>query len=107
MAKNLFTDQEVVLCTYIARFGRGFFNEKRVSRLEKRSEDSVKMKVQNIAAMLNEEGYDSSDEVAKLGGLPRGQDGRKTNWHLVSALAELSKQEFKERCRPILRAAIH
>ena len=104
MARKLFTENEIVLCTYIARFGRGFFNEKRMSRLENRSESSIKMKVQNIAAMLKEEGYEHSPEVSCLSGVTTGEQGRRTNWDIVRTLVSLDKQELKEQCKNIFQA---
>jgi len=83
------------LVTYIARFGRGLFNEKSISRLHNRSEESIKMKVQNIASMLDEEGYDFSSDVTKLSGKTTGEKGRRTNWDIVSKLAHLPKMNLK------------
>jgi hypothetical protein len=102
MARKSYSEDEVVLCTYIARFGRGFFNEKRIGRLQNRSESSIKMKVQNIAAMLNEEGYEHNSEVSMLSGLTTGEQGRKTNWDVVSTLVNLTKVELKDKCKVIL-----
>ena len=99
--KKLFTDQEVILCTYIAKFGRGFFNEKRITRLGNRSEDSVKMKVQNIAAMLKEEGFQHSPDVSALSGVTTGEEGRRTNWDIVKPIAGISKEEHKKMCKEI------
>ena len=103
MAKKLFTENEIILCTYIAKFGRGLFNEKRISRIEKRSEDSVKLKVQNIAAMLDEEGYKYSPEVSPLSGVTTGEKGRRTNWDTVKTVAGLNKEELKSRCKEIFQ----
>jgi len=102
MVKNYYSNEEIILCTYIARFGRALFNEKSISRLHNRSEDSIKMKVQNIASMLNEEGYKFSNDVTKLSGKPAGESGRRTDWDVVSKLAVLSKEEIKIKCREVL-----
>lgn len=99
---NPFTEPEIILCTYIARFGRDTFREYDIVRVQNRSESSIKMKVQNIAAMLDEEGYEHSPKVSKLSGLPTGQKGRRTNWDIVKHLVELSKKELKEQCIEIL-----
>lgn len=99
--RKLFTENEIVLCTYIAKFGRGYFNEKRITRLENRSEDSVKMKVQNIAAMLKEEGFSHSPDVSALSGVTTGEEGRRTNWDIVEPIAEISKEEHKQMCKEI------
>ena len=80
MARKLYTTDEIVLCTHIARFGRGLFTEQKITDLENRSISSVKMKVQNIAAMLKEEGYKYNGDVSCLSGVTTGEQGRRTNW---------------------------
>jgi hypothetical protein len=60
------------------------------------------MKVQNIAAMLDEEGYHSSNEVSKLTGLPAGEKGRRTNWDIVKQYIEMPKNEYHKKCIEIL-----
>jgi hypothetical protein len=77
--RNPYTENEIIVCAYIARFGRNDFNEEDIVNLENRSLSSIRMKVQNIAAMLEEEGIKHSEEVSKLTGLPAGQKGRRTN----------------------------
>ncbi|HIB46890.1 MAG TPA: hypothetical protein EYN07_02305 [Flavobacteriaceae bacterium] len=102
MARKLFTKEEVVLCTYIARFGRSQFNESDISNLETRSVSSIKMKVSNIAAMLKEEGFEINEEVSILSGKPPGQKGRRTNWDIVSNLQKYNRQELLNRCEKIM-----
>ena len=99
--RKLFTEQEIILCAYIAKFGRGYFNEKVVTRLENRSEASVKMKVQNIAAMLKEEGFQHSPDVSALSGVTTGEEGRRTNWDIVEQIAAISKEEHKQMCKEV------
>lgn len=81
--RNLYTENEIIVCAYIARFGRDDFNESDIEKIANRSLSSIKMKVQNIAAMLDESGVKTSDQVSKLTDLPAGQTGRKTNWDVV------------------------
>lgn len=102
MKRNLFTRNEIILCTYIARFGKSEFDENDVHKLRNRSVSSIKMKVQNIASMLEEEGFDTNDNVSKLSGKPHGQKGRRTNWDIVSSLTELKKQEFLDLCQDLM-----
>ena len=102
MTRNLYTDEEIILCTYIAMYGRGWLIDRKIHKLHLRSEDSIKMKVQNIASMLFEEGYEFSSEVSKLTGKPPGEKGRRTNWKLVQKLTAFSEKELKEKCRGIL-----
>ena len=101
MPRNLFTTEEVTLCTYIARFGKIQFNETKIHKLTNRSIDSIKMKVYNIACMLDEEGFKS--KTPKLTGLPTGQKGRRTNWNVVSKLTGLNQNEFYNICQDLLK----
>ena len=102
MKRNLYNKDEITLCTYIARFGRGEFDEWDVHKIKNRSISSIRMKVQNIASMLDEEGYDTSERISKLTGKPPGQKGRRTNWDIVSKLSELNKYKLLSLCNRIL-----
>ncbi len=82
MKRNLFTKDEITLCTYIARFGKREFDENDIQKLKERSISSIKMKVQNIASMLDEKGFETNDKVSKLTGKPHGEKWRKTNWDI-------------------------
>lgn len=103
MKRNYFTKEEIILCTYIARFGRNNFDENEIFKLKHRSVSSIKMKVQNIAAMLNEEGYKISGEVSKLSGKTTGEKGRRTNWDIVKTFSNISKIEFISVCQSIVK----
>ena len=96
--RNLFTENEVVLCTYIARFGREKFDEFAIHEWCLRSLGSIKLKVQNIAAMLDEEGYPYASSVTPLTGLPHGETGRRTNWDVVSNHVQLSESAHHAKC---------
>lgn len=100
--RKLYNESEIVLCTYIAKFGRNDFNEKDIVRINNRSLSSIKMKVKNIAFMIDEFGGKTSDQVSKLSGLPEGQTGRKTNWDLVKLYVNLSQNEHRKKCIEIL-----
>ncbi len=65
MKRNLFTKDEITLCTYLARFGKREFDENDIQKLKSRSISSIKMKVQNIASMLDEEGFETNNKVLK------------------------------------------
>ncbi|PWG04447.1 hypothetical protein [Polaribacter aquimarinus] len=102
MKRNLFTKDEITLCTYIARFGKNEFDENDIHKLKSRSVSSIKMKVQNIASMLDEEGFKTNDNISKLTGKPPGQKGRRTNWDTVNNLTDLNKHEFLSMCQKII-----
>lgn len=102
MKRNLYSKDEIVLCTFIARFGRDRFDEGDIYTLKERSVSSIKMKVQNIAAMLAEEGYDTHGNVSQLSGKTTGEKGRRTNWDIVEKLAELNKVEFSRICETLI-----
>ena len=102
MSRNLYTKEEIALCTYIARFGRNEFDESDIHKLKYRSVASIKMKVQNIASMLVENGFEINSEVSKLTGKPNGKKGRTTNWEIVETLIEINKGDFYKQCEKIL-----
>lgn len=98
----MYTENEIIVCTYIARFGRDDFSENDIVEIKKRSLSSIKMKVQNIASMLHEAGVKTSGEISKLTGLPTGQRGRKTNWDIVKQYIKMPKDEHRKRCLDII-----
>ena len=102
MKRNLYTNEEIILCTYIARFGRDKFNESDIHKLKERSISSIKMKVQNIASMLVENGFEISSEVSQLTGKPNGKKGRTTNWDIVETLVETNKIDLFNLCEKII-----
>jgi hypothetical protein len=102
MKRNLFTTDEITLCTYVARFGKREFDENDIYKLKNRSLSSIKMKVQNIASMLDEEGFETNDNISKLTGKPTGEKGRRTNWDIVSKLTALTKQELLSLCQKLI-----
>jgi hypothetical protein len=103
MLKNYYTENEIVLCTYIAMHGRTLLNEQKIASFGRRSKDSVKMKVQNIAAMLDEKGVLRCSDIPALSGKPLGENGRETDWGVVESLVEFTKKELLARCAEILR----
>ncbi|WP_233896969.1 hypothetical protein [Tenacibaculum piscium] len=102
MTKNLYIKDEVVLCTYIARYGKKEIDEIDIQKITNRSVASIKMKIQNITSMLDEEGFDTSPNISKLTGKPQGLKGRKTNWDIVSNLTKLTKNDFLVKCENII-----
>ena len=106
MARTPYTIDEVVLCAYAARYdGADFGGMHAIHRLQGRSLGSIRMKIQNIAAMLDEEAIGRYSDVSPLSGRPPGEDGRRTNWDLVSELVKLSRSEFLSTCREIVDGA--
>jgi hypothetical protein len=100
---NLFTVDEITLCAYAARYGLDeLVGIEAIQLLAGRSADSIKMKVANIASMLDEQGVSRESRVGPLTGLPAGRRGRRTNWEWVAPLAELSKNDLRSRCAAIL-----
>ena len=97
-----YTDTDVILCTYIALYGRGLLVEKKIASYGKRSKGSVLMKVQNIVAMLDEKGISRCPEISPLTGKTTGESGRETDWGLVEQLVKLGKKELWQKCKSIL-----
>lgn len=104
--RNYFTHEEIVLCTYAAMYKADDFGGlQEIERLTLRSAASIKLKVQNIAAMLDEAGVERDSDVRGLSGLPAGEHGRATNWDEVSHLYPLPREQFLHRCREVLATA--
>jgi hypothetical protein len=99
--RNYFTPDEITLCAYIAIYGRSCFDEHKIVKITGRPLASIKMKVQNIAAMLREEQYECHSSISSLTGLPQGLSGRRTNWSTVHNLPLSDKAKFLARCEHI------
>ena len=101
--RNYFTPDEIVLCAYAAMYDSADFGgERRIESLTHRSSGSIRMKIQNIAAMLDEARIERYSFVSPLSGRPPGQNGRTTNWEQIEPLTKLPRSAFMERCRAIL-----
>jgi hypothetical protein len=98
-----YTSEDIVLCTYIARYGTGLFTESKVAAYGGRSVDSVKLKVGNIVAMLDEKGIERRPGIAPITGMPRGVTGRHTNWSQVERLVTLDRADLLAQCKEILK----
>jgi len=59
------------------------------------------MKVQNIAAMLDEKNIQRSPEIISLSGKPKGESGRETDWPIVEKLVALDKRELWQQCKDL------
>ena len=104
MKRNLFTYEEIVLCTYAAMYNANDFGGiEKIYDITNRSINSIKMKIMNIASMLDEEGIErfNYNIISPLTGLPTGETGRRTNWDIVSSLCTLPKNEFLTKCKGI------
>lgn len=97
-----YTEEEIILCTYIARFDNKLMSESKISSVRNRSIGSIKMKIQNIVAMLDEKGIERNPSLTALAGMPTGQVGRKTDWEVVSQLCLLDKKDHWKKCKEIL-----
>jgi hypothetical protein len=101
--RNLFSEREIVLCTYIAKFGEEPpITIAEVARIGGRSVASVKLKVENIVSMLDETASPGPRAFPALTGKPPGMQGRRTNWKWVGELAMLSKDQLRARCTECL-----
>ena len=106
MPRNRNTPQELTLCTYAALYDASDFGGiPEIFSLGFRSLDSIKMKVQNIAAMFDEEGIERGNSVKGLSGKPHGEIGRRTDWEFVSKYLQISKSDHLAECIAILYEA--
>ena len=103
MGRTPYTHEEVILCAYAALFeGDDIGGIDAIHSLQRRSLGSIKMKIQKIAAMLDEADIPRSSDVKPLTGKPPGEGGRRTNWDIVAYLATLPRAELLARCERIV-----
>lgn len=107
MARRItFTRDELILCIYAARYyiaDIGGINA--IHSLYSRSRSSIRMKIQNIVAMCDEEGISRSDQQYALTGRPKGEKGRRTNWDLLSQYVNVPREHHFRECESILNKA--
>lgn len=104
--RKLFTKDEIILCTYAAIFDENDFGGiSKIHNLTDRSFSSIKMKIQNIASMLDEEKIKryNYDKVKALTGKTTGESGRRTNWNIVKLYIDKPKDVFLKECNEILK----
>lgn len=105
MPKNAYTLDEVILCTYAALYDeKDFGGIEKIYDITNRSISSIKMKISNIAAMLDEEGFYRESKVSPLTGTPKGSGARRTDWKTVKDLILLNKSDFLEKCFEITKS---
>ena len=103
MPRNSYTQDEVMLCTYAALYDQDEFGGIDViHRLTNRSVSSIKMKIQNIASILDEEGITRNPRVSALTGMPPGEAGRRTHWDTIRPLTSASREALQALCRKII-----
>ncbi len=97
-----FTSVEIMVCTYLARYGRDGFDELLIQNVLGRKAKSALQKSRNIAWMLKEKGYEYHKSISPLSGVPRGAPPRWTDWDSVSKYIVFSKNEHLRQCKAIL-----
>jgi hypothetical protein len=103
MPRNSYTEDEVILCTYAALYDQEEFGGiDTIHRLTNRSISSIKMKIQNIAAILDEENIPRNPRISPLSGMPPGEAGRRTHWDIVESLTKTSRETLQGLCRKIV-----
>jgi predicted HNH restriction endonuclease len=105
-----FSDQEITILTFVAKFGIHEFPD--ISSLKKlykhlsdsfgRSAGSVRMKILNIASMMDDRGVARETEFAGLTGVSEGKKPRTTDWDRVENILRIPKQELLQECILIL-----
>ena len=102
MPRHLYTENEIFLCTYLALYNTNAFSEAEIHNKFNRPESSIKMKIQNIAAMLDEENITRYSNIKGLSGVTTGKKGRRTNWDWVEKAIYYSKDKLFLKCEDIL-----
>ena len=105
-SRSPFTRGELVLCIYAAVYDIADIGGiDAIHMLQSRSRSSIRMKIQNLVSMCDEEGITRFNEEHPLTGLPAGETGRRTNWDLVSEYSRVSRSEHLQECERILNGA--
>ena len=103
MSGSRFTPEEVTLCAYIAMYdGYEFGGDKAVHYLAHRSLQSIKMRIRNIVAALDEDNVQRSANITPHKGASGNGLARRTDWHIISNLVNLPRSQFLTECRRIL-----
>lgn len=107
-----YTNEEVTLCTYAAMYdSNDFGGNNAILNLRRppnptHSMASIKMKIMNIASMLDERGIQrENDTISPLTGKTTGEYGRTTNWDVVQRLYGLAKEDLLQKCLTIIENA--
>ncbi len=105
MRRNTYTSNEIILCAFAALYDvHEFGGAEAIHGLTGRSLSSIKMKIGNMAAMLDEEGIARNPHVSPLSGTPPGQGARRTDWDAVKQIAAMPKSQLQSLCRRIFEA---
>lgn len=103
MRRNTYTSNEITLCAYVALYDtHEFGGAEAIHDLTGRSLSSIKMKIGNMAAMLDEEGVARNSQVSPLSGTPPGQGARRTDWEAVKLIVSMPKPQLQSLCRRIV-----
>lgn len=103
MSINSYTENEIVLCTYAALYNDSDFGgSNAIHELSKRSLPSIRLKISNIAAMLDEENIPRNKSISPLTGTAKGGKARRTDWKIVSKLVSIDRNTLLNRCKNII-----
>jgi predicted HNH restriction endonuclease len=107
MAKRKsFTRDEIVLCIYAARHDLAEIGGiDAIHAIQTRSRSSIRMKIQNIVSMCDEEGISRDPAQKALTGLPTGETGRRTNWAELSEYATVDRETHLAECQRIIASS--
>ena len=103
MARNLYNDEEVTLCTYVAMYDENDLGGRQaICAQTGRSASSISMKIRNIVSTLDKKGIRHLSSSSGLTGRTTGDEARETNWDVIESLTKMSRQDLLRRCAAIL-----
>jgi hypothetical protein len=107
MARNRYTNDEVILCAYAAIYDANDFGGiAAIAALTCRSKSSIPMKIRNIACTLDEKGVARHNAIRPLTGKTTGDHGRKTDWATVEPLTAVNRDALLSMCLQIVGKSI-
>jgi len=110
MKKDRYSREEVIVLSYLARYGNSstnmesiIFNTVQVIRsskgFEPRPVNHIRMKLRNITSLLKNHGVEYNRKFTPLSGVKLGCPARLTDWNVVNACLGLEQAEHKALVR--------
>lgn len=91
---------EIIACAYVAMYGAADLGGiEAVAAAVHRDIGSLKLKIRNVAAMLDAHGLPRDPSIRPLTGRTSGGEPRETDWPIVQPFTRLTLQEHLAICR--------
>lgn len=104
MPGRRFERQEVIVCAYVAMYGdEDLGGLARAAESLNRDAGSLRLKVQNIVAMLDVRGLPRNPTTRPLAGRTTGRPPHDTDWVVIEPFTRILRNEHLAVCRLYLQ----